>query len=160
MAQFLYKSKSVLLRIFSSKITLKTMKLMKTAFLFLMLSASGLLLRSCLNDPYIKEDYLIKVDSIHIPDPVTLNIPFDVEFFGTVGYNGCHSFKTFSQTVNNNDITIYAWGTYENTNGICPAVMVYLEGEKLNMTVKVAGTYNLIIGEPDNSTFMRQITVN
>lgn len=136
------------------------MRLMKTGLLFMILMASGLLLRSCLDDPYIYQDYMIKVDSIHIPDPVTVNIPFDIEFFGTVGFDGCHSFKTFSQTVENNFITINTWGTYENKNGVCPTVMVYLDGQKLNMTFNVAGTYNIIIGQPDNSTFMRQITVN
>ena len=136
------------------------MKKIKSVFLFVLVITICFLLRSCLNESYTYEDFLIKVDSIHLPNSITLNIPFDIEFFGTVGFDGCYSFKTFNQTVKNNDIMIETWGTYEIKNGICPAVLVYLDGQKLNMTFHTSGIYNLIIIQPDNTSFVRQITVN
>ena len=136
------------------------MKKIKSVFLFMLVITICLFLRSCLSEPYTYGDFLIKVDSIHIPDTITLNIPFDIKFFGIIGFDGCHSFKTFNQTVKNNDIMIETWGSYENKNGLCPAVMVYLDGQKLNMTFHTPGIYNIKIIEPDNTSFMRQITVN
>ncbi|TAL67414.1 MAG: hypothetical protein EPN88_07580 [Bacteroidetes bacterium] len=136
------------------------MKKFKSVFVFLMVITVCFFLRSCFSEPYSYEDFLIKVDSIHIPDTISLNIPFDIEFFGIIGFDGCHSFKTFNKSVKNNDIMIEAWGSYENKNGICPAVMVYLEGQKLNMTFHTPGNYNINIIQPGNTSLVRQITVN
>jgi hypothetical protein len=136
------------------------MRKFKIAFLFLFVLTLGLILRSCLSEPYTYEDYMIKVDSIHIPGTIILHTPFDIEFFGIVGFDGCHSFKTYNQTTTtDNNITIEAWGNYES-KGSCPAVLVTLEGQKLNMTFHTPGTYTIKIQEPDNSSIVRQITVN
>ncbi|HUX59375.1 MAG TPA: hypothetical protein VMV77_20550 [Bacteroidales bacterium] len=136
------------------------MKKIKSFFLFLMVITISFFLRSCLSEPYSYQDFLIKVDSIQIPDTITLNIPFDIKFFGTIGFDGCYSFKTFNQTVIDNDITIETWGTYENINGTCPTVIVSLDGQKLNMTFHTPGIYNFNIIQPDNTSLVRQITVN
>ena len=116
-------------------------------------------LNSCLKEQSIYSDFLIKVDSIHVRDTLASAVSFDIEFFGTIGYNGCNSFKTFNQTINDKDITIGAWGTYEN-KGACPTEMVYLNGQKLKMTIPLAGIYNITILEPDNSYLVRRIIVN
>jgi hypothetical protein len=134
------------------------MRIIKTVLLLLMILTLGFLLRSCLGEPYTYEDYLIKVDSIHIPGTILSRTPFDIEFFGTVGFDGCHSFKTFNQTSKDNDINIEVLGKYES-NGTCPAVLVTLNGQKLNMTLNLQGIYNIKIQQPDNSSFVRQITV-
>jgi hypothetical protein len=120
----------------------------------------SLILLSCHNDLNTFDDFLIKVDSIHVPITITSNTPFDIEFFGTIGWNGCLSFKTFNQIYKNNDITIEAWGTYDNKAGICPTVMVYLDGRKLNITIPLPGIYKISIKEPDYTSLVRQITVN
>jgi hypothetical protein len=54
------------------------------------------------------------------------NTPFDIEFFGTIGTDGCHSFGEFYQTFTNNDIMIETCGNYDYKVRICPTVMVYL----------------------------------
>jgi hypothetical protein len=49
---------------------------------------------SCQKD----EDYnyfRIQVHSVYIPESVLASQPFEVEFYGIVGYNGCYSFEKF-----------------------------------------------------------------
>jgi hypothetical protein len=104
-------------------------------------------------------DFLIKVDSINVPKSVNSETPFDIEFFGTIGFDGCTEFKTFNQIYDNNDITIEAWGTYNNQTK-CPTVMVSLDGQKLNLTIYSRGVYTILIREPDSFSIVRQITVN
>jgi hypothetical protein len=135
------------------------MKTFKSVLLFTMIITLCFFLKSCLKEPSIYSDFLIKVDSIHVRDTLASAVPFDIEFFGTIGYNGCNSFKTFDQTINDKDIKIGAWGTYENKSA-CPSVMVFLNGQKLNMTIPFAGIYNITISEPDNSYLVRKIVVN
>jgi len=136
------------------------MKTFKSVLLFMMIITLCFFLNSCLKEQSIYSDFLIKVDSIHVRDTLASAVPFDIEFFGTVGLDGCHIFKVFNQTIKANEITIGAWGTYENKNGTCPTVIVYLDGQKLNMTIPLTGIYNITILEPDNSYLVRRIVVN
>jgi hypothetical protein len=117
-------------------------------------------LYSCNGGPYQVKQFLIKVDSIQVPGVVTSNTPFDIAFFGTVGNNGCFRFEAFRQNFNNNDIYIEAWGSLDYPATVCPAVMVYLDGRKLSMTVTSPGIYNLKIEQPDANPLIKQITVN
>ena len=50
-------------------------------------------LKSCSLDQNNNNDFLIKVDSIHVADTLASAVPFDIEFYGTVGLNGCANFK-------------------------------------------------------------------
>lgn len=94
------------------------------------------------------EDFLIKIDSIHLPDSIQSNTPFDIAFFGTIGFDGCHSFKTFNTVLNNNNITIEVMGTFDNKAETCPTAIVSLDGRKLTLTITYPGVYNIRIKEP------------
>ena len=118
-----------------------------------------LILISCHKDPSGPELFLIKVDSIHVPGAILSNTPFDIDFFGTIGSDGCHKFESFQTSVNNTDFLIEAWGSRDIKNGVCPAVMVYLTGYKLTVTVSTPGNYTIKIKQPDNTTLSREITV-
>ena len=37
--------------------------------------------------------FVIKVDSIHVADTINLDETLRIEFFGTIGDNGCYSFS-------------------------------------------------------------------
>lgn len=124
----------------------------------LLVVAISLSIASCKNKLETNSDFLIKVDSIHCPDSVTANARFDIEFFGIVGFNGCSSFKTFNQRLDNKNIIIEAWGTFES-NGYCPDVLVTLDGQKLSMTIPLAGIYKIKVTEPDNALLYKYIKV-
>ena len=72
---------------------MRTLKIVLTIFFPILLIY---ILSACEKDN--KPDYesfLIKVDSVHIPENIVTNESFDIEFFGTVGTNGCFKFSKF-----------------------------------------------------------------
>jgi hypothetical protein len=136
------------------------MKNVRSSAWFLVAIITCLLFLSCKNELSSSSDFLIRVDSVRAPLSVSSGTSFDVEFFGTVGYDECNSFKTFNKVNNNNKIIIEAWGTYDKTDGTCLPGLVLLDGQKLNLTIEFPGTYNIVIKEPENFVIIRQITVN
>lgn len=136
------------------------MKTIKPYIWFLSIITTFIVIISCQNDLSTSRDFLIKVDSIHFPDSVASNTPFNIEFFGTIGFNGCTKFKSFLPVYKDNKYTIGAWGTYDDKSGQCPDMLVLLDGKKLNLTVPSPGIYLIVIQEPDNSSLVVQIIAN
>jgi hypothetical protein len=114
---------------------------------------------SCNHKPDYRS-FLIKVDSIHIPDTLTANSPFDIDFFGTIGVDGCHSFSDFNIQQDNTDLLIEVWGKLDLKAAACPTVMVYLTGQTITCTFPDAGNYNIKIKQPDNTFLVKPITIN
>lgn len=135
---------------------MKTNKLITN---FLAFTTICFILLSCHSGPYQLEPIQIKVDSIHVPTSIVSNTPFEIDFFGTIGHNGCYKFEAFQNSINGNDLLIEAWGSSDIKSGTCPTVMVYLTGHNLTVTIPAPGDYNIKIKQPDNSILSRQITV-
>jgi hypothetical protein len=136
------------------------MKPYKSFILILSLTVIFYFLFACNGSPYKVKQFMIQVDSIHVPSVVHANTPFEIAFFGTVGTSGCFSFETFTQSFNNNDVYIEVWGSLDYQASVCPAVMVYLDGRKLSVTITSAGIYTIRINQPDSNPLVKQITVN
>lgn len=103
--------------------------------------------------------FLIKVDSIQAPSEATMNIPFTIAFFGTVGTNGCYSFSDIVMNHSGHNIDIETWGKFNNPGGACPAVMVYLDGLTVNISIDYPGIYKIRIKQPDGSFIEKELTV-
>ncbi len=147
-----------------SKITIKdkinTMKQINIAIIYLCSLIIISILFSCEDE--LKPDYdffLIKVDSIQITENITANDSFHIKLFGTIGTNGCYQFSHFNTTTEDNDIRIESWGKVDKNRNICPGVMVYLDDEKLNYTIKEKGTYKIKVKQPDNKYLEKQIKI-
>jgi hypothetical protein len=136
------------------------MKTFKLTVSFSVLFLASLLIRSCHSGPVELSPFLIKVDSIKIPSSVTAKVPFDIEFYGTIGTNGCYNFLEFYQTESNNEITIEAWGTFNSESNACPDVMVYLDGRKKTVTIPTSGSYVIRVKQPRSQDIQEHITVN
>jgi hypothetical protein len=136
------------------------MKTFKLIVGFSILLGTAALFKSCHSGPYELTTFLIKVDSIRIPSVITSNLPFDIEFYGTIGTNGCYDFLDFFQTSYNNEITIEAWGTLDSNANVCPTVMVYLDGRKKSVTIPTPGSYVIRIKQPRSIDIQKPIIVN
>lgn len=130
-----------------------------TKLLLLIIPGILFTISACVDKLKSQNDFLIPVDSVQIPEVITANTPFDIKFFGTIGANGCHSFKTFNRTIKKNEIIIEAWGTFDDKEADCPQVMVTLDGQILNMTIPNPGIYLIRISEPYDFVLVKQITV-
>jgi hypothetical protein len=114
---------------------------------------------SCQKD----EDYEyfhIQVDSVHIPESVEVNQPFELEFYGYIGHNGCYSFYEFIWEKQDQNIFVETWGKVSLKSTICSDALVYLNGEKLSLLLKETGHYNLKIKQPDGTFLERQFLVD
>jgi len=136
------------------------MKILKSSLIISAFSAIFLMLISCHDNSNKGNDFLVKVDSIRIPSVVNAGVSFDIDFFGTIGFDGCVGFKTFNRTIKGNEITVETWGTFNDFNGNCPDMLVVLDGQKLTMTIADPGTYKIMIKEPGNYALVKQIVVN
>lgn len=103
--------------------------------------------------------FLIKVDSIQLPENVNVNESFDIAFFGNIGTNGCYQFSEFKSSEAENEITIEAWGKFNKSSDFCTMAIVMLAGEKLNYTIAEKGTYTFKIKQTDGSFLETEITV-
>jgi hypothetical protein len=126
--------------------------------IILMTFCIGLL--SCNTDKNETNDFLIKVDSIHVPETIVSGNTFEIKFYGVIGFNGCYSFKSFNTVNNGGTIIVEAWGTSDFSNLLCPDALVTLDGYTLKLTISVPGIYKLIIHEPGNLSLETQIKVN
>ncbi len=136
---------------------------MKTIISGVILSVAAMIcvsFSSCLGDQGNVNDYKIKVDSIHLPRQVKADTKFDIVFYGTIGFDACSTFKTFNTEISNNEITIEAWGTYDDRNKLCPEQLVLLDGKTLSMTLPKPGVYRIMISEPIDVVLVAQVTAN
>jgi hypothetical protein len=103
--------------------------------------------------------YLIEVDSISVPNDLFAGVPFEISFYGIISYNGCSRFSHFNQAQVGDEIIQEAWKEVDLQAIVCPTVMVYLNGQKLDYTVNLPGDYLIKIRQP-NYTFMeKQIVI-
>ena len=54
---------------------------------------------------------------------------------------------------------IEVWGKFDKNAKICPEVMVYIDGKKLNYTIRKPGNYTLKIKQTEDSYLEQQISV-
>ena len=136
------------------------MRIFKKTLLFILPVLLAYVLTACddgHNDDY--EAFMIKVDSIQLPESVNANESFDIVFFGTVGTNGCYQFSDFKTSISENEIVAEVWGTFNKKSDICTMAIVMLNGEKLNYTINETGTYTFKVKQPDGTYIEKQVTV-
>jgi hypothetical protein len=112
-----------------------------------------------MNDSYTHQEFLVAVDSIHAPDTVNSNIPFEIEFFGTIGWDGCYFFSKFNQVMSGEDLQIEAWAIYDNHDRVCSSTEVSLDGQKMTATIPTPGTYRIKVSQPYYTHLIKQIIV-
>ena len=56
----------------------------------------------------VYDSFLIKVDSIGIQEKITAGEPFFIQFFGTIGTNGCYRFSEFKTEKQDSNIVVEA----------------------------------------------------
>lgn len=121
---------------------------------FFILFCSACILCACSTEPN-NEQYLfiVQVDSIAHPQSVLLHDTITIQFYGTIGYNGCYSFSYFDASLEPLKLDIAVIGELSNDN-VCPSVMVYLDGKEYKCEAKQKGWFKINIRQPDNS-FLR-----
>lgn len=103
--------------------------------------------------------FIVEVDSINVPSEVASTDTLIVRPFGTVGTNGCHSFKQFeaSQTPSSLDLQVIGEVVEGDDIGCTDEIV------KLDTTYEVPppleGPFEITIPQPDETTLTRTVTV-
>ncbi|MCF7800744.1 MAG: hypothetical protein K9N34_01875, partial [Candidatus Marinimicrobia bacterium] len=88
--------------------------------------------------------FKIHIDSLAHPATVMVSQEVDIEYYGFVGPDGCHDFKTIQmEPLSDSLIQFTVWGERSDYETICPAVEVYLEGETYTMTLDAPGWHHI-----------------
>ena len=136
------------------------MKTINALIIFLSSLIMLSVLSSCEDENELNyEFFLIEVDSIQVPENISINEPFDISFSGTIGGNGCYQFSRFDTGKQGNDIIIKAWGRFNKSQRLCTSVIVSLDNEKLTYRIDEKGTYTIKVLQADNSFLEKQISV-
>jgi len=135
---------------------MKTLKELTIVLCFISLIC---LMTSCEKETNAAELFLISVDSIKLPEKILANTSFDVLCFGTIAVDGCKSFSHFETEKLYDVITVETWGKLYKNSLACPAVMVYLEGEKLKLKLEIKGTYLLRMKQKDGTYLESQLII-
>lgn len=98
------------------------------------------------------------VDSISLPDTINVGEYLTIEFFGTIGPDGCFSFSHFKTVFSQSKIAIEVWGKNSGESA-CSDVMVYLDGTTLQIEKMETGTYDVEILQPDGSVLNKLVVV-
>lgn len=104
-------------------------------------------------------DFLVKVDSIKHLNAVSLNDTISVRFYGTVSNDGCSGFSHFESREKPMELDLRVWAKREVFGGICPDVMVYLDGREYKFHAKERGVLRLNIYQPGGSILTDSLVI-
>jgi hypothetical protein len=110
------------------------------------------------NEPSRKpEEFLIRVDSISMPDSLSIGQVLQLGFYGTIGENPCHQFKRFiiGKSVSGYTIKVIGEQTFPK-GGACGEGAVIMEGRVLELPVTEAGTQIIEVENPGLNHVIRK----
>lgn len=103
--------------------------------------------------------FTVEVDSISVPSEVASSDSLVVRPFGTVGPDGCHSFKRFeaSQTPSSLDLQVIG-EVVEGDDIACAATIVKLD-TTYSVPPPLEGPFEITVQQPDESISTRTVKV-
>ena len=115
----------------------------------------------CCEDPNAPdyEYFMIKVDSVKIPEIILASETFEIQFFGFIAPSGCSQFSEYITEIQGENIIIEAWGKRNKNAGICPGIEVHLHDKNLLYRFNEKGNYTLKIKQPDGIFLLKEILV-
>lgn len=126
--------------------------------LFAFLFAGIFLSTGCKKKKAEPAEFIIRVDSIHVADSTPASQTLDIEFFGTIGPNGCYSFDRFDGNFSGDSILITAIGVFSGDE-VCPENIPLLDGAVLQVSNLIPGDYTVAVKQPDETYLTREITI-
>ena len=137
-----------------SKINFYTVLIITTILGYMIISTS------CLKNEQEEQDtyFLVEVDSIAFADTISTTDTLSISFYGTIGNNGCYSFSNFYPVTNEDTLDIEVWGKLAPGED-CASVMVYLEGEQLNVINFDEGTFFVHVRQPGGGLLIDSLIV-
>ena len=113
---------------------------------------------SCTKKPHEPQVsyFIVRVDSIYVPDSIPRTDTLRVKFYGTIGNDGSYSFDRFEAERSAHNLSLTVWGKYTK-NDYATQALVFLNKEYPISTL-YPGLFKINILQPD-STYLRDSVV-
>jgi len=111
-----------------------------------------------LTDPISGDKFQISVDSLHVPETVSLSDTVICRFWGFIGSNLCYQFSHFETGKNLDNIYLKLWG-YHSGADICATAISSLSGKEYKFAAEQQGIIIINILQPDNSVLKDSVLV-
>ena len=109
---------------------------------------------------FFEHSFPIWVDSLAAPAMIAVNDTLELQFWGYVGPNDCHTFGGFTAEWADHAVELTLWyHYYRRTNVGCQPEPLYLVGEPYRIDPLPAGPFTVAVKQPDGSSFERTIQV-
>jgi len=109
------------------------------------------------NNPQV-ENYIIKIDSIVVPDTIDYGNNLIIRFYGIIGENGCYSFYKFDVDYELNTTSVTSWGRFTH-NEACPEILPILNGKELIIYNLPKGNTEIRALQPDGTSLITDVFV-
>lgn len=133
------------------------MAVKKHILILLLLSALIYLGCSKSDSPQV-DNYIIKIDSIVVPDTILFGNNLIVKFYGKVGENGCYAFYKFDVDYELNTTSITSWGRFTHYEA-CPENLPVLYGKELIIYNLSKGNNIIKAIQPDGDALSSEVFV-
>ncbi len=110
-------------------------------------------------EPQPRYDYfIIKVDSMNVPDSVSHNDSLSVRLFGTIGGNGAYSLDRIDTTCSGRDLDVTAWGRFDRQAENVVSWFVQLD-QSITFAPSAPGPVRIRVHQPDSTILTDSTTV-
>ena len=101
--------------------------------------------------------FIVRVDSISVPDSIPRTDTLRVKFYGTIGNDGSYSFDRFEAERSAHNLSLAVWGRRTDMD-LAPQVLIELRGKEYPVSTLYPGLFKINILQPD-STYLRDSVV-
>jgi len=102
--------------------------------------------------------FVVKVDSLAIPDTISQSDTLKIKLYGTIGNNGNYSFDHYEATRDSFKLNLKVWGKYVD-KGLAAMVIVMLDGVEYPVFPVYPNKFKIFIHQPDNSVLQDSVVV-
>lgn len=103
-------------------------------------------------------EYTIRVERFDCPDQIAEDDTLRLQFWGTVGADGCHAFSRFDVQRDSNRVEVRVLGVVQPELG-CPEVIVPLFGEELEIHPLAQGELVITVPRPGESALVDTVRI-
>ncbi len=136
--------------------------LKKYAVIWLAILSVFALLVSCTKTTEVDEPaisyFVVKVDSISVPDTLSHSDTLRIKFYGTIGSNSNYSFDHVEAQKTPSSVDLKVWGKYVANDGAYDVVS-FLDGVEYKVSLLYPGQYDISVHQPDSSVLKDSVVV-
>ena len=109
-------------------------------------------------EPISNAKFQIQVDSLFVPNTISLNDTLVCKFWAIIGPDLCHQFSHFETKLNSKQIDFKLWG-YNTGAEICATAVSELSGKEYKFIPESKGIFLINVFQPDNSILKDSVLV-